>query len=99
MGPGRYSHGEMLAEPNDRAGTAGAGVRTPNRLQVAVIDRDPGFMLVLGKRLDALGSDHRVLSSAVTPEALMTMRLNALVLDPAIVGPNAWEYLERICSR
>ncbi len=56
-------------------------------------------MQVLGKRLHALGSDYRVLSTPVTPEALVTMRLNALVLDLAIVGPGAWEYLERTCTR
>jgi DNA-binding response OmpR family regulator len=66
---------------------------------VAVIDRDPGFMQVLAKRLHALGWDHRTLSSPVTPDALVTMRLNALVLDVSVVGPDSWEYLERICGR
>jgi DNA-binding response OmpR family regulator len=89
----------MLAEPDEQPGTAGTPPRAHNRLQVAIIDRDPGFMHVLAKRLHALGSDHRVLSGAVTPETLVAMRLNALVLDLAIVGPDAWAYLERICSR
>ena len=52
-----------------------------NRLRLAVIDRDPGFMQVLSNRLDALGWDHRALSSAVTADALVAMRLNALVVD------------------
>jgi DNA-binding response OmpR family regulator len=73
--------------------------RTQNRLRLAVIDRDPGFQQVLANRLDALGWEHRSLSSAATPEALVTMRLNALVLDLAVLGPGSWEYLERICAR
>jgi DNA-binding response OmpR family regulator len=35
----------------------------------------------------------------VTAEALISMRLNALVFDVAILGPSSWEYLERVCSR
>jgi len=56
-------------------------------------------MHVLGKRLQALGCDHRVLGNPVTPDTLVAMRLNALVLDLSIVGPDCWDYLERICSR
>ena len=73
--------------------------RAHNRLRLAVVDRDPGFMQVLSNRLDALGWDLRALSSAVTVDALVGMRLNALVVDLAVVGPGSWEYLERVCSR
>jgi DNA-binding response OmpR family regulator len=73
--------------------------RPQNRLRIAVIDRDPGFMQVLSNRLDALGIELRAVSSAVTPEALVAMRLNALVVDLAVVGPGSWEYLERVCAR
>jgi DNA-binding response OmpR family regulator len=64
-----------------------------------VIDRDPGFLQVLTNRLNALRWDHRALSSAVTAEVLVAMRLNALVVDVAILGPGSWEYLERVCVR
>jgi DNA-binding response OmpR family regulator len=94
-----YSQRQMLAEQSDQPDTAGPAARTSGRLQVAVIDRDPGFMHVLGKRLQALGYDHRVLGNPVTPDTLVAMRLNALVLDLSIVGPDCWDYLERICSR
>ena len=57
------------------------------------------MMQVLANRLDTLGWDHRALSSPVTADALVAMRLNALVLDVAILGPGSWEYLERVCSR
>jgi DNA-binding response OmpR family regulator len=89
----------MLAERSDQPAPRPSAPRLQNRLRVAVIDRDPGFMQVLAKRLHALGWDHRTLSSPVTPDALVTMRLNALVLDFSVVGPDSWEYLERICGR
>jgi DNA-binding response OmpR family regulator len=56
-------------------------------------------MQVLANRLDALGWDHRCLPSAVTPDALVAMRLNAVVIDLAVLGPGSWEYLERVCAR
>ena len=56
-------------------------------------------MQVLSNRLDALGWDHRALGSPVAGDALVQMRLNALVLDMAVLGADGWEYLERICSR
>jgi DNA-binding response OmpR family regulator len=68
-------------------------------LRVSIIDRDPGFMQVLANRLGALGCDHRALSSPATVETLVAMRLHALVLDMAIIGPESWDYLERVCGR
>jgi DNA-binding response OmpR family regulator len=94
-----YSPPDMLAEHSDQPDTAVTAPRMSGRTQVAVIDRDPGFMQVLGKRLHALGWDNRVLGNAVTPETLVAMRLNALVIDLSIVGPDCWDYVERICSR
>src|SRR5579871_4687762 len=76
-----------------------ASQRANNRLRLAVVDRDPGFLQVLSNRLDALGWDLRPLSSAVTVDALVSMRLNALVFDLAVLGPGSWEYLERVCAR
>src|ERR1700735_1478729 len=73
--------------------------RAQNRLPLAVVDRDPGFMQVLSNRLDALGWDLRALSSAVTVDALVAMRLNALVVDLAVLAPGSWEDLERVCAR
>ena len=34
----------------------------------------------------------------MTAEALVAMRLNALVVDIAVVGPGSWDYLERVCA-
>jgi DNA-binding response OmpR family regulator len=34
-----------------------------------------------------------------TTDALVTMRLNAMLVDLAVLGPGGWEYLEHVCSR
>jgi DNA-binding response OmpR family regulator len=65
-------------------------------LRVAISDGDTGFVQVLTKRLDRLGWEHRVLTGAVPVDRLVAMRLGALVLDLALLGPHAWEYLERV---
>jgi DNA-binding response OmpR family regulator len=89
--------------PNER-GDAHAGGQAPTqrgqaRLRVAIVDRDPGFMQVLANRLGTLGCEHRALSSPATVDTLVAMRLNALVLDLTVVGPEGWDYLERVCAR
>src|SRR5438309_10646694 len=56
-------------------------------------------MQVLSKRLDALGCEYRPLSAPLNADALVSMRLNALVLDLAILGPGGWGYLEQVCAR
>ncbi|HXA55746.1 MAG TPA: response regulator transcription factor [Solirubrobacteraceae bacterium] len=79
-----------------------ADARSPSStappLRVAVLDRDSGFIQVLSKRLDRLGWEHRVLGSPVPPDAIGAMRLSALVVDLAVLGPQAWEWLERLCG-
>jgi DNA-binding response OmpR family regulator len=67
-------------------------------LRIAVLDRDSGFIQVLSKRLDRLGWEHRVLASPVPAEAVVSMRLSALVVDLAVLGPQAWSWLERLCE-
>src|SRR3954454_2927974 len=67
-------------------------------LRIALIDGDTGFLQVLGKRLDRLGWEYRVLASPVTVENIVAMRLGALVIDLASLGPQGWDYLERVCS-
>ncbi len=67
-------------------------------LRIAVLDRDSGFIQVLSKRLDRLGWEHRVLAGPVPTDAIASMRLSALVVDLAVLGPQAWEWLERLCG-
>jgi DNA-binding response OmpR family regulator len=52
----------------------------------------------LDKRLERLGWEHRTLGSAVPVETIVAMRLSALVIDLAVLGPGAWDYLDRVCS-
>jgi DNA-binding response OmpR family regulator len=90
----------MSPETSDALVTnQGTPQRSHNRIRLAVIDRDPGFMQVLSNRLDGLGWEYHGVSSAVTADALVAMRLNALVIDVGVIGPGSWEYLERVCSR
>jgi DNA-binding response OmpR family regulator len=63
---------------------------------VAILDGDTGFVQVLTKRLDRMGCRDRVLSAAVPVDRLVAMRFGALVFDLALLGPLAWEYLERV---
>jgi len=63
-----------------------------------VIDDDSGFVTVLSKRTEAAGWQQRVLSSAIPPDELVAMKLNALLLDLAVLGDEAWAYLARICE-
>jgi DNA-binding response OmpR family regulator len=76
---------------------SGPGGSSPT-LRIAVLDRDSGFVRVLGKRLDELGCEHRVLDGPHPAEAIVSMRLSALVVDLALMGPQAWQWLERLCD-
>ena len=75
----------------------GSGGQPPIRL--AVLDSDTGFLQVLSKRLDGAGWQYRVLASPVPLDAMVAMRLNALVIDLAVLGPQGWNYLEKLCAR
>jgi DNA-binding response OmpR family regulator len=95
-----YASGAMSVTMNALEGhgrRGGAGGQAPVRL--AVLDTDSGFLQVLTKRLDNAGWQHRVLASPVPLDALVAMRLNAVVLDLAVLGPQAWTYLEKLCAR
>src|SRR3954464_8818423 len=74
------------------AASAGSSIR------LAVLDADSGFLQVLTKRLDAVGWQHRVLASPVPLDTVVAMRLNAVVVDLATLGPQGWSYLERLCT-
>jgi DNA-binding response OmpR family regulator len=78
--------------------SAGRGAYNRPIVRLAVIDNDSGFVTVLAKRADAAGWDLRQSTGAVPPRDLVTMKLNALVVDPALLGEESWDYLERIAS-
>jgi DNA-binding response OmpR family regulator len=85
-----------------RSATHDRGARdllnSPQTMRLAVIDTDSGFVTVLAKRAEAAGWQLRQSGGAVPPRDLVAMKLNALLLDPALLGDDAWGYLERVAS-
>lgn len=65
----------------DAPGPAGV----PQRLRIGIADRDSGFVLTLVKRLPALAME-AVRVSIADPDALVYLRLDALVLDISLIG-------------
>jgi DNA-binding response OmpR family regulator len=68
-------------------------------MRLGVLDTDSGFVQVLRRRADDLRWQLRLLGSPVPTDALDSMRLHALVIDPAVLGPHAWSYLETLCAQ
>jgi DNA-binding response OmpR family regulator len=67
-------------------------------VRVAVVDSDSGFVKVLSRRIGAVGWRLETLASAPAVERLSEMRLDAVVIDPTLLGPDAWPFLERFCA-
>ncbi len=72
--------------------------RRASPVRLAVLDGDTGFLQVLGKRMDRLGWEHRAVASVPRSEELVALRVNAVVVNLAILGPGAWDELERLCA-
>src|SRR3954453_14312142 len=89
-GTGHTTH----AGEERRTGAAGQAA-----VRLAVIDSDSGFLQVLGKRLEGMGWQCRVLASPVPLDAIVGLRPNAVVVDLAVLGPQGWTYLDKLCSR
>jgi DNA-binding response OmpR family regulator len=67
-------------------------------IRLAAIDADTGFVQVLSRRTVDLEWEFRELSGPVPPDELVSMRLNALLIDMSLLGPRAWDFLEEVCS-
>jgi DNA-binding response OmpR family regulator len=67
-----------------------------SELRLAILDSDSGFVRVLVKRAGDLGWQYRRLEAAPRTEEFVAMRVNALVVDLALLGQGAWEFLERV---
>jgi DNA-binding response OmpR family regulator len=67
-------------------------------MRIAVIDTDSGFVQVLVRRVADLEWEHRVVTGPVPIETLVSMRLDALVIDLTVLGPSAWSYLEAVAE-
>ncbi len=82
----------------EHSGEVSAPATAQRSVRVAVIDTDHGFVTVLAKRMTDLGWLHRVLASSVPVDALARMRLDAVILDPLVLAPYSWAYLESLCE-
>jgi len=67
-------------------------------MRLAILDSDSGFVQVLVKRAEDNGWQYRRLESAPRPEEFLAMRAEALVVDLALLGPTAWDFLERVSA-
>jgi DNA-binding response OmpR family regulator len=86
-----------MTDPSFAAPAAPGHESSGPPLRLAVLDRDSGFLQVLSKRLERLGWEHRIIGSAVPVETMVAMRLSAVVVDLAQLGPQGWSWLERLC--
>jgi DNA-binding response OmpR family regulator len=67
-------------------------------IRLAVIDNDSGFLTVLAKRTEAAGWELRQSGGSIPPRDLLAMKLNALLIDPAALAEDGWEYLASVCA-
>src|ERR671921_1420175 len=67
-------------------------------LRIAILDSDSGFVRVLVKRAGDMGWQYRCLESPPPLDELVAMRVNALVVDLALLGPGGWEFLGRVSA-
>jgi DNA-binding response OmpR family regulator len=67
-----------------------------SELRLAILDSDSGFVRVLVKRAGDLGWQYRRLEAPPRVEEFVAMRVNAVVVDLALLGPGAWDFLERL---
>ena len=70
----------------------------PGLIRLAILDSDSGFVRVLVNRLEGIGWDYRRLEAAPRVEEFVAMRVNAVVVDLALLGPGAWEFLGRLAA-
>jgi DNA-binding response OmpR family regulator len=67
-------------------------------MRLAILDTDSGFVRVLVKRASDLGWQYRRLEAPPRTEDFIAMRVNALVVDLTLLGPGAWEFIERVSA-
>jgi DNA-binding response OmpR family regulator len=70
----------------------------PVPLEIAILDRDSGFLVVLAKRLERIEWKYRELAATVPTKKIASMEVDALIVDPALLGPRSWDWLERLCQ-
>jgi len=68
-------------------------------LRLALIDADQAFVRALTAHAEAVGWRCRALASPVPVETLEAMRLDALIVDPSVLGRDPFAYLVRLYAR
>jgi DNA-binding response OmpR family regulator len=68
-------------------------------LDVAIMDRDSGFLVVLAKRMERVGWKRRVLSARASAKTIASMDADALIVDLALLGAKRWKWLARVCEQ
>ena len=76
----------------------GQGAPATASVRLAIVDSDSGFVRVLSNRVGAVGWRAEVLSSPPPVEELARLRQHAIVIDPAVLGSEAWSYLGHLCA-
>ena len=64
-------------------------------MRVALIDDDSGLLTVLDRRFEALRWERELLGYAAVPEQLTSLRLHALIVNPALTGLDYLEWTAR----
>ncbi len=72
-------------------------MRSPDRA-VALLDSDSGFLVVLGKRLEAAGWEQIHLPRRTTPKRAAAAATEALVVDIAMLGARRMAWLRSLCE-
>jgi DNA-binding response OmpR family regulator len=67
-------------------------------IRLAVLDSDTGFVRVFENRMDGLNWPHLHLEAAPRVEELAAMRVDALVVDLALLGRDAWDFVEQLAA-
>jgi DNA-binding response OmpR family regulator len=89
---------ELTDEEILQVSTLEDAISAPAAVRLAVVDADSGFTQVLSKRLAAVRWRVDVLSSPPPVDELAGMRLHAVLIDPSLLGREAWSYLGHLCT-
>jgi DNA-binding response OmpR family regulator len=74
---------------------SGSGAAFAPSIRAAVIDRDRGFLVVLDKRLGAVGIEHEVIAPRAAMKALAERDVDVLIVDLGLIS-KPWPWLERV---
>jgi DNA-binding response OmpR family regulator len=87
-----------LGEPTGTAEREGSGLEEAEPLRLMILDRDSEFVRALIVAGAQRGWESHVLSNPTTRRLLARMRIQALVLDPAALGPDPWGWVDRVAA-